>query len=200
MKALLILSLEVRAAVEERLLLNKLKAGEPQALEELIDRYARYVSAVAWGILKRSMSHEDAEEVASDVFLAAWRQANELEQGKVKAWLGAVARNKAKNKLRELSRTLPLEEDALELPDPDDLTSRLEREERDRLVRAAVGSLSRQDREIFLRRYFYFQSARQISEDCGLNEATVRTRLHRGREKLKIFLTREGAAHEDSNF
>lgn len=78
-----------------------------------MDRYLPYVSTIAWNILRGVMSREDGEEVVSDVFLAAWKQAGDLESGHVKAWLGAVARNKAKNKLRQQGETLPLEEDAL---------------------------------------------------------------------------------------
>ena len=47
------------------------------------------------------MSPEDAEEVVSDVFLAAWNQSFDLRPGHVKGWLGAVARHKAKDKLRQ---------------------------------------------------------------------------------------------------
>ena len=48
------------------------------------------------------MPAEAGEEVVSDVFLAAWKKPEALRPGSVKAWLGAVARNKAKNRLREL--------------------------------------------------------------------------------------------------
>ena len=181
---------------EERKLLRRLVQRDPAALAALIDRYGSYVAAVVWAILKGVMSPEDAEEVVSDVFLAAWDQSGDLQPGKAKAWLGAVARNKARNKLRELSPALPLEDDVLELPQPDSFTLLLEQEESDKLVREAVDSLPGQDREIFLRHYFLFQSVGRIAADLGLKEATVRTRLYRGREKLKTFLTREGFVYE----
>jgi len=181
---------------EESKLLRRLARRDPAALETLMDRYGPYVSAVVWAILKGAMAPEDAEEVVSDVFLAAWDQADDLQPGKTKAWLGAVARNKARNKLRELTLTLPLEDDVLELPQPDSFTLLPEQEETDKLVREAVHSLPGQDREIFLRHYFLFQSVGRIAADLDLKEATVRTRLFRGREKLKTFLTREGFVYE----
>ena len=109
----------------------------------------------------------------------------------MKAWLGAVARNKAKNKLRQAGRTLPLEEDALDLPGPDDPAGALERAEERELVRRAVDSLPPQDREIFLRRYYYAQSVKEVAAAVGMGEAAVKTRLHRGRNKLKELLTKE---------
>lgn len=130
-------------------------------------RYLPYVSVVVWGVLRGAMTAEDGEEVASDVFLAAWEQPEDLQAGRVKAWLGAVARNKAKNKLRQAGRTLPLEEDALDLPGPDDPAGALERAEERELVRRAVDSLPPQDREIFLRRYYYAQSVKEVAPPWG---------------------------------
>lgn len=175
---------------EEKALI-KMRNRDPDGLQSLMDRYIPYVSTIVWNILRSVMTSEDAEEVVSDVFLAAWNQPEDLRPGKVKAWLGAVARHKAKNKLRELGQELPLEEDLLELPD-DSPVERLEREEEQRLVRQAIDSMSPKDREIFLRHYYYAQQISEISQEMGMNESTVKTRLRRGRMKLKEYLTGEG--------
>ncbi len=177
--------------MREKAILRKLRARDPAGLEGLMDAYLPYVSAVVWGVLRGAMSPEDGEEVASDVFLAAWEQADDLRPGRVKAWLGAVARNKAKNKLRQTGRALPLEEDALELPGPDDPAGELERAEERALVRRAVDSLPAQDRELFLRHYYYAQSVKEAAAAMGLNESTAKTRLRRGRMKLKKLLEKE---------
>ena len=174
-------------------ILHKLKTGDPAGLEALMDRYLPYVSAVVWNILRGTMGPEDAEEVVSDVFLAAWDQAADLAEGSVKGWLGAVARHKAKTRLRQAGRTLPLEEGALDLPDPGDPTGALELAEERRLVRRAVDGLPRQDREIFLRHYYYAQPVKEISAQMALKESTVKTKLRRGRMKLKEALTEGGA-------
>ena len=113
----------------DELILRKMKKGDPAGLEALMDRYISYVSTVVWNILRYAMTPEDAEEVVSDVFLAAWEQADDLDTGFVKAWLGAVARNKAKNKLRRMGRDLPLEEDVLDIPDADTPADAAERAE-----------------------------------------------------------------------
>ena len=106
--------------MREEAIINKIRAGDAAGLEGLMDRYLPYVSAVVWHILRGAMPAEDGEEIVSDVFLAAWNRPEALRPGSVKAWLGAVARNKAKNRLRQISQTLPLEEDALDIPGPDD--------------------------------------------------------------------------------
>ena len=162
--------------------------NNPDGLRILMDRYIPYVSAVVWNILRSAMTVQDAEEVVSDVFMAAWNQPQDLHAGKVKAWLGAVARHKARNALRAAGQDLPLEEDVLELPDAPP-SEKLEREEEKRLVRQAVESLSPKDREIFLRHYYYAQPVKDISREMKMPEATVKTRLRRGRMKLKEFLS-----------
>ena len=182
--------------MREEIILQKIYAGDPAGLEALMERYIPYVSAVVWAVLRNSMPVEDGEEVVSDVFLAAWNQPEALRPGSVKAWLGAVARHKAKNKLRRMNRTLPLEEDALDIPGPDDPPGDLERAEERRLVRQAVDALPSQDREIFLRHYYYAQTVQEIAGRMALNESTVKTRLRRGRIKLKELLTREGLLRE----
>lgn len=173
--------------MREEKIIQKIKDRDSRGLELLMNRYTGYVSSVVWGILSHAMTAQDAEEVVSDVFLAAWQQPEALQSGKLKAWLGAVARNKAKNALRHAGQDLPLEEDVLELPD-DSSFEKLERQEQARIVQQAIDTLTPKDREIFLRHYYYAQTLSHISREMKMPEATVKTRLRRGRMKLKEYL------------
>lgn len=179
--------------MKDEVLLRKIRAKDPQALEKLMDKYIPYVSAVVWNILRNSQTRQDAEEVVSDVFLAAWEQAGEIHPNVLKAWLGAVARNKAKNRLRHTLCDLPLEEDVLEIPDADTPEDAIQRAEEARLIREAVDDLGEPDREVFLRHYYFAQTVAEIANGMGLNESTVKTKLRRGRMRLKTILTRWGA-------
>ena len=176
--------------MREDAILHKMQTGDPSGLESLMDIYIPYVSTVVWNILRGAMSQEDGEEVVSDVFLAAWQQSSELKPGFVKGWLAAVARNKAKNKLRKMGKTLPLEDDFLDIPGPNVPLNE------QRLVRKAIQSLPEQDQEIFLRYYYYAQTIQEISLSMAINESTIKTRLRRGRAKLKEILTRKGFVNE----
>lgn len=176
--------------MKEKLIIHRLRSGDPKALESLMDQYIPYVSAVVWNIVRDVMQKEDAEEVVSDVFLAAWYQAEQIEPDKVKAWLGAVARNKAKNKLREAGFTLPLEEDILELPGEQSPDDSFAQQEEAAQIRKALEQLGMPDREIFLRHYYYAQTVAQIAEAMDINESTVKTKLRRGRIRLKELLER----------
>ena len=175
----------------EEVMIEKIRSRNPAGLEALMNRYLSYVSTVVWNILRNAMPVEDGEEIVSDVFLAAWRQPEALRPGSVKAWLGAVARNKAKNRMREINLTFPLE-DALDIPGPDDPPGEYERALERQQIRQAVDSLPGLDREIFLRHYYYAQTVQEIARCMHLNESTIKTRLRRGRMKLRDMLTKEG--------
>lgn len=95
----------------EEQLVKALRRGELPALEALMDRYTPYVSSIVSRILRGR--GPDTEELTADVFLAAWDNRDKLRPGKVKGWLGAVARNRAFNLLRADREALPLEEDVL---------------------------------------------------------------------------------------
>ena len=179
--------------MREDVILRRIRSGDPDGLQELMNCYINYVSAVCWNILRNAMTKEDVEEVVSDVFLAAWEQAEQIQPGKTKAWLGSVARNMAKNKLRQMGRELPLEDDILEIPDAHTPVTEAERKEEQRLVRKSIDRLGQPDREIFQRHYYYCQTVAEISQAMHLNENTVKTRLRRGRTRLRTMLMRWGA-------
>ena len=88
---------------------------------------------------------------------------------------------------------MPLEEDILDLPGLSDPTTQLEQAEEQELVRRAVEALPEEEREIFLRHYYYTQPVKEISLTMSLNESTVKSKLRRGRMKLKEALMKGGA-------
>lgn len=166
-----------------------LQKGRPEGLRWLMDRYAPYVSAVAWSILRGRMSQSDAEEVASDVFFALWQARKRLRPETLKGYLAAIARTRAINKLREHGWELIVEEDILTIP-ADDPAKILEDAERDRAVRDAVHSMGPPDNEIFVRYYYYCQTAEEIAVALGMTPASIRQRLKRGRDRLREKLTK----------
>ena len=168
--------------------LSKLQTGDQQALEWFIDRYSAYVGTIVNGILQDSMSRADVEEVSADVFVTLWKRAKNLLPLNLKGYLGRVARSLALQKLRERTQELPLDEDILVLEE-DSLIEKLDQKERDRIVREAVLSMPQPDREIFLRFYYYCQTIPVIAEKMDMNPSTVKTRLKRGRERLREHLT-----------
>ena len=184
--------------MDETKMLHRLRRGDPDALETLMDRYLPYVSTVVWNILRGVLPPEDAEEVVSDVFLAAWEHAAALRPGHLRGWLGTVARNRAKNRLRGAGRERRLEGEGTELPAAEDPTEALLRQERRDLVRRALERFPEAERALLLRYYFHAQSVEEIAQTLSLKPATVKTRLRRGRAKLKDYLLKEG--YDETSF
>ena len=171
--------------------LQALKHRDEQALAWFIDRYAGYVNTIVCNIIGSDMTHSDVEEVSSDVFLTLWSNAGRIMPSKVKAYLSGVARNKAKEKRRNLGTDVPLEDDLVVIADTD-LERDAEQRELSGALRCAVLAMQAPDREIFLRHYYYYQSVARIAEEMGMNVSTVKTRLQRGRNKLKEALAEGG--------
>lgn len=178
--------------MEEEELIARLQRQDASALEALMDRETAYACGVAGAILRHRP--RDIEEVVSDAFLALWDNADKLRAGKVRAYLGRIVRNKALNRLRSLGGELPLEADALTLT-PTDATSpaeALEQSERAALMETLLAALTDEDRAIFLRHYYYGQPTAEIGAALDMPAATVKTRLFRGRKKLKELLLERG--------
>lgn len=79
------------------LLLDK---RDEAALAWIIERYAPYIGAVIAALSHDRLAPEDREELAADVFLKLWRAKTKPEQGKLKAYLGSIARNSTLTRLR----------------------------------------------------------------------------------------------------
>ncbi len=177
----------------EKELVKALHRGDLSALEVLLDRYTSYVSSVISRILRGRQA--DVEELTADVFLAAWDNREKLRPGKVKGYLGAIARNRAFNLLRSDYVALPLEHDVLFL-ETDGPDRELDRRETARIVNKALSQLDRPQRELFVRHYYYGQTVQEAALAMGLNLSTAKTWLRRGRDTLRTILRKEGYGHE----
>lgn len=106
--------------MQERSLIRRLKQHQPQALEELITTYSPYVGTIIRNIIGKYLAEPDVEELTADVFLAVWEHTDQLKAGKLTAYLAAIARNRAKNRIRSYHETVNLE-DLVEIGSEEDV-------------------------------------------------------------------------------
>jgi RNA polymerase sigma-70 factor (ECF subfamily) len=171
-------------------LLRAVRCGDENALRQIIDKYTSYVCVIIRNAVGDAVSHEDVEEVASDVFFALWESADRIRKDNLKAYLGATARNKAINKLRKRTCVLPLEEyDFPATEDSPEDAAILQGEQQ--TVKSAILSMGTPDSEIFLRYYYGAQTVAAIAAVTGITEAAVKHRLVRGRKKLRQIIGKE---------
>jgi RNA polymerase sigma-70 factor (ECF subfamily) len=186
-------------------LVTRLRAGDPVALEPLMDRYAKRVYRVAYGITR---SEADAEEVVQDVFHTLFRKAESFEgRSALGTWIYRVATNAAL--LRRRGKRHQVEvmlEDALPtfledghragdrsyvLADWSDTPEEelLSRETR-AVVSRALDALPDHYRAVLVLRDVEGLSSEEAAAALGESVASVKSRLHRARMALREVLTR----------
>ena len=183
-----------RDAAEDAALLDRIAAGDPDALGELYDRYGR----VVFGVLYRVLGvPEAAEEVSQDAFHAVWRRAGtyRADRGAVRTWLLAIARNAAidwrRTKGRRIEREADIDE-AAELVEETRVDDRVIADLRAERVRAAVAELPEEQRTVLSLAFWSGLSQTEISERTGAPLGTVKSRVRLGMAKLRVQLRVEG--------
>ena len=167
-------------------------ARDEQAIRHTADKYGAYCTAVSMNILH---SEPDAEECVNDTWLKTWNSIPPTRPASLRLFLATIVRNLSLNRWRtwhSRKRNKDLEVSFSELeaciPAPDDS----DRGELTELINEFLEGLSREDRVIFVRRYWYSLTAAQIGKEMALTENAVWVRLHRTREKLRDYLKERG--------
>lgn len=181
--------------MDDRHILRLLLSRAEQAIEALASSYGKRLYGIAMNILGSS---RDAEECVNDTYLALWNAIPPEEPDPLCAYAYRVGRNTALKRLRSNTAQLrnsaydlSLEELAGCIPD-NSLWEQLEARELGRMLDRFLDTLSKENRTVFLRRYWFGDSVKDIARSLGLKEATVSARLSRTRAALRHYLNKEG--------
>lgn len=169
--------------------------------EDAIYQTARTHGTKLYALAHRILeSREDAEESVSDTYLKAWNAIPPTYPEHLFAYLAKICRfvsfgmldwrNAAKRKAEIVELSMEME---LCIPDLRQ-EMQMESEELGRVLNAFLGTLSTENRNIFMRRYWYSDSIEEIAERYRMTESKVKTRLFRTRNTLRTFLEKEGIA------
>ena len=175
----------------DRALMNRLEAGDVEALDVIYDRFAGVVLALCLRILR---DHARAEEAMQDTFLQLWNQADRYDatRGKLSTFLFQIARSRALDRVRSESSRSRLvrpsatdhEVESAESGDASPLQSAIQIEEQKR-ARYALNSLSPIPREVFTLFYFDGLTHPEIAVQVGVPLGTVKTHLRRGLSQMR---------------
>lgn len=182
--------------VFEKRLLKMAEKGDRQAFAELVDLYKDKVYSLAYRMLGNA---QDAEDIAQETFMRVYANLHRFDdQYKISTWIYRIANNLCidiirKRKVRRHQFSFDAEitgTDGLDLydtvhdndPSPEQqlITSELQNK-----VKDAILSLAPKYRTIMILKYIEDLSLQEISDIVGLPVATVKTRVHRGREALR---------------
>lgn len=169
-------------------IISRVLRGERNAYAELVNRYQNYVFTLTLRLIK---SREDAEEVAQDVFVKAYRSLADFRgESKFSTWLYTITNTTSITFLRKKKLEVHSldNEKVFELADSKNSGFRantVEQKSRVSMVTKAIALLSPADAEIITLFYKVEQSLDEIGKILGLETNTVKVRLHRARTRLK---------------
>ena len=169
-------------------IISRVLKGEQNAYAELVSRYQAYVFTLTLRMIK---AREDAEEVAQDVFVKAYRSLADFRgESKFSTWLYTITNTTCITFLRKKKLDVHSldNEKVFEVADSKDSGFRanlVEQKSRVNMVNEAIAMLSPDDAEIITLFYKAEQSLEEISRILRLETNTVKVRLHRARTRLK---------------
>ena len=181
--------------MEDRQILQLLFNRAEAAIDALARRFGPRLYAIAMNIL---CSSRDAEECVNDTYLALWNAIPPEHPDPLCAYTYRVGRNIALKKLRDTSAqmrnsTYDLSLDELADCIPDNCVwDTLDARELGRSIDRFLNTQTKENRVIFLRRYWFGDSVKTIARDMGMKESAISVRLNRLRHALKNHLSKEG--------
>ncbi len=173
-------------------LAEKLKKGDENAFEAIVDRFTPLVSTIIFNLANGSLNTTDIEELTSDTFVTLWYNRDKIQPDKLKGYICCIAKNKTKNKLKAAFRHQIINIDEMDYEDGLVVSDEIENKIIAEVIREALDIIGEPDKEIIIRHYYYYQSSTEISEKMGMKSETVKSRIKRAREKLRSILTERG--------
>ena len=169
-------------------IISRVLKGEQNAYAELVNRYQGYVFTL---VLRMIKGREDAEEVAQDVFVKAYRSLADFRgESKFSTWLYTITNTTCITFLRKKKLDVHSldNEKVFELADSKDSGFRanvIEQKSRVSMVNKAIAMLNPDDAEVITLFYKAEQNLEEIARILGLEANTAKVRLHRARGRLK---------------
>jgi len=168
--------------------LSRVLRGDQQAYAEIVKRYQSFVFTIA---LRYTPNREDAEEIAQDCFVKAYRSLSDFRgDAKFSTWLYTIVTTTCLTFLRKKkleTHSLDNEKvfEAADSLDSGFRANQVEQKSKVTMVNKAITLLSPDDAQIITLFYKGEQSLEEIGQIMGLEPNTVKVRLHRARQRLK---------------
>ena len=168
------------ASVPDADLVRACRTGDTDAWNELVERYSRYVYAIA--VRGFRLSDDDAEDVFQDVFTRIYLRLDTLrDDSALRPWIAQLTRRRCLDSLASRGRETPAEEELLTHEESTDLAD----VEEAFAVREALSGLSETCQDILDRFFARDQSYRTIAEELEIPSGTIASRIARCLGRLK---------------
>jgi RNA polymerase sigma-70 factor (ECF subfamily) len=160
-------------------LVARCRAGDPEAWRELVDRFSRYVYAIAVQAFR--LSEADAEDVFQEVFERVYTRLDQLRDDEaIRPWIAQLTRRVCLDRLRRDARVEPMAE-----PPAEETEETIARLDEAFAVRQALETLPDHCREVLDRFFARDESYRTIGETLDLPAGTIASRISRCLARLR---------------
>lgn len=165
----------------------------PNALKQISEKYGKLCLRLVRNILGND---EDAEEILNDVLSRLWKHIPPLRPQNLKAYVCRIARNAAVNRVEKENAAkrggnfAQVQGEWLEMfPNGEDIASEVALKD---IFERFLDSLGEEERSLFVRRYWFADSVKDVAAFYALSESRVKSSLFRTRNKMREFLAKEG--------
>ena len=170
-------------------------ARDEQAIRETDVKYGRLCNSIAYNILH---NREDSEECVNDTYLGVWNAIPPTRPSSLMAFVCKITRNLSLKRLEARERqkrshaTLVSLDELSEVLADESIPSGVGDEEIGRLISDFLRNEKEDVRNVFIRKYYFFDSIGDIASRYSFTESKVKNMLHHTRKKLKDYLIKEG--------
>ena len=170
-------------------------ARDERAITETDTKYGMLCHRIAYNVLN---NREDSEECVNDTYIGLWNSIPPTKPNNFMAYVCRITRNLSLKRLEAMSRQkrsvhMLVSFDELSEVMPDEyISSKTGDEELGRLISVFLRKEKEDARNVFIRKYYFFDSICDIAERYSFTESKVKNMLYRTREKLKEYLIKEG--------
>lgn len=180
--------------MDDRQIIDLLTNRDEQAVQALMERFDHRLQRLAKNILSNP---SDAQECVSDTYLAIWNTIPPKRPLVLTPYVLRICKNISVSRLRaQKAQKRSGYEVALdelnEVIGTNSLEDAISAKELGQAIDRFLNTLSKENRVLFLRRYWHGDSIEELAKLLGFSKSTVSTRLSRLRQKLRDYLTKEG--------
>ena len=180
--------------MNDKKIIELLFARSQTVLVHIQRKFGKYCHTIAYNILGNDF---DAQECVNDTYMRVWESIPPNRPEDLSTYIGRIARNVSLNRKKKNSAKKRNSSADLAIDELDEMITDMACDFTDSVfMKQAINSflekLPVKDRRIFIQRYWYAYSIKEIAEDSGRNENYVKVKLHRLREEFKCHLEKEG--------
>ncbi len=183
--------------MEDKTIIDLYWKRSEEAITQTDVKYGRYCYSIAYNVLT---NQQDAEESVSDTYMAAWNHIPPARPAVLATFLGRITRNISISRWRAMgAQRRGGGETAVAFEELQECVSGKQSIENDLIAKEALKVLNRfletlpkENRIVFMRRYWYLDPIANIAANYGFSQSKVKTMLCRDRKQLKQMLKKEG--------